>query len=153
MNEELETEIQARNINPTLKSVLKNFFERSIEVEFSGKSVTRQELEAMISEFKQIVSYTSAGPLMISEEIKRMKTKSITKVDLLFVKISEAETSLMRGDLNGAYFKYLRLVHDFNYLPENDRKRLHGFMARLYDEIKLAREKYEYEQAKHIPLS
>ena len=131
-----------------MKSVLKKFFDRSLELEFSGKSVSKQELRAMISEFKQIVVHTSEEPLKTDEkelEDKKGKKKELSLVDKMFVKITEAETILRRGDINGAYFKYMRVVHDFKLLSAKDKEKLHGFVSRLYEEVKLAREKFAYE--------
>jgi hypothetical protein len=144
--EELINEIELQNISPTFKSVLKKFFIRSTEMEFSGKKVSREELRAMISELKQIVSLTSEEPLLAEEEIR--KKEKATKLEMMFLKISEAESSLRKIDLNDAYFKYLRLVHDYKDFTGEERLKLHDFIARLYDEIKLAREKYDFEHPK-----
>jgi hypothetical protein len=141
--EELIDEIELQNISPTFKSVLKKFFIRSTEMEFSGKNVSREELMAMISELKQIVSLTSEEPLLAEEEIR--KKEKASKLEMMFLKISQAESSLRRMDLNDAYFKYLRLVHDYKEFTGDERLKLHDFIARLYDETKLAREKYDYE--------
>jgi len=145
--DELIHEINSRDISPTMKSVLKKFFDRSLELEFSGKNVSKQELKAMISEFKQIVAHTSEEPLKTDEKEATDKKgkKELTQVDKMFVKISEAETVLRRGDINSAYFKYMRVVHEYKLLPVKEKEKLHGFISRLYEEIKLAREKFAYE--------
>jgi hypothetical protein len=142
--EELMNEIDSRKLSPTFKSVMKKFFERSIEMDFSGKTVSEQELRAMLSEFKQIVSFTSEEPLLEDKKAKT-QTKPRNKVDALFANITEAESCLRRQDLNSAYFKYVAISHDFNSLSSEDKQKLHGFISRLYEEIKLAREKYEFE--------
>ena len=112
--------------------------------------MSKQELGAMIAEFKQIVAHTSEEPLKgeekEDEEKKKGKKKELGQIDILFVKLSEAETVLRRGDLNSAYFKYMRVVHDFRLLSAKEKEKLHGFVSRLYEEIKLAREKFEYEK-------
>ena len=140
--DELITEIRKRTLNEMLQGVLIGFFNRSLELEFSGKSVSKPELKAMISEFKQLVSYTSHEPYLQEEKAKKQKEK-LNKIDTMFMKISEAESLLRRQDLNGAYFIYRRLVADFKLLSESDKKKLHGFVARLYDEIRLARERWQ----------
>ena len=102
----------------------------------------------MIAEFKQIVTHTSEEPLKEEKASvdKKGKKKELTKLDKMFVKISEAETVLRRGDINAAYFKYMRVVHDYKLLSAKEKEKLHGFISRLYEEIKLAREKFEYEK-------
>ncbi|NTV24383.1 MAG: hypothetical protein HGA85_08535, partial [Nanoarchaeota archaeon] len=142
--EELMAEIEAKQISPTFKSVLRKFFTRSTEIEFSGKAVTRLEMRAMISEFKQIVSFTSEHPF-VEEDKKAELEKQMTKTDEMFTKIAQAEYSLRKGDINDAYFKYMAIVYDYKLLADKDRQRVNSFIARLYEEIKLAREKYDYE--------
>ncbi len=141
--EELMNEIKTRNISSTFKTVLVNFFERSTEMEFSGKSVSKQEFMAMISEFKQILSFTSEQPLL-EEEKQAAKTKKtgLNKLDNVFLKISEAEALLRKKDLNSAYLKYLNIVSDIKALSDKEKKRVEGFVSRVYDEINLAREEY-----------
>jgi len=142
--EELMKELEAKKVNPTFKEVLTKFFNRSIEIEFSGKSVSVQELEAMIAEFKQILSYTSATPL-IEQEVKKERKEHLSHTDMMFSKISEAESMLIKEDLNNAFYLYKKLVHEFKQIPEQDKTRVQEFLSRLYQEMRLARERYDYE--------
>ena len=140
--QEIMNELRSRNISPTFKSVLKNFFERSLEVEFSGVATSRAEMSAMVSEFKEVLSLTSKEPLKTDERINIGKGK-MTKVDIMFLDVAKAESHLRRNELNLAYGLYVNLHKKFNELSDRDKKRLHGFISRLYEEVKLARENYE----------
>ena len=42
----------------------------------------------------------------------------------------------------------MAIVYDYKLLADKDRQRVNSFIARLYEEIKLAREKYDYEHQK-----
>ncbi|MEM3374547.1 MAG: hypothetical protein QXE31_04985, partial [Candidatus Woesearchaeota archaeon] len=139
--EELIDEIKSRRISDTFKSVLINFFERSTEIEFSGKSVSKEEFRAMLSEFKQIVALTSEKELV--EKESKVINNPLTKLDEMFFKINQAEILLRQRKINEAYFIYLRLINEYKLLQQSDKRKIHGFIARLYEEIKLAREQYE----------
>ncbi len=143
--QEIMNEINSKNISDTYKSVLRNFFERSLEVEFSGRSLSRSEMGAMISEFKQILSLTSREPLKTDDA--QIKNKSKNKIDRMFLQVASAESQLRHGELNKAYDIYVELRKDFEELKPKDKEKLHGFLSRLYEEIRLAREKYEYEHS------
>ena len=142
--QEIMKELKLVNISPTFKSVLKNFFERSLEIEFSGNSSSYQEMTAMVSEFKHILSLTSKEPLKTNEKEIKAKLKS-TKVDKMFINITNAESNSRKMELNKAFDIYLKLRKDFENLEFKDKQKLYDFISRLYEEIKLAREKFDYE--------
>ena len=83
----------------------------------------------------------------MADQEKKKSKKGLSKIDQMFVEIYEAEHSLRKGEINAAYFKYLRLIYDFKLLSKKEKEKLHGFLSRLYEEIKLAREKYDYEHS------
>ena len=140
--EEITKEIDTRKISHTFKLVLKKFFERSMEIEFSGKSVTTPEMRAMISEFKAILSITCKDPLKTKEKLTVTGSKQMNIIGKLFNEISEAEYALRNKDLNTAHSIYLTIHSEFKLLDKEEKIRLHGFISRLYEEIKLARETY-----------
>jgi len=149
--EEIMEEINSKDISPVFKSVLQNFFERSIELEFSGKTVSKQEIGAMIAEFRHILSITSKKPIKTSEkETKGIEQQNLTKMDGMFMAISDAEYSLRKKDINTAYNIYMAILKKFNELEGKDQERLHGFVSRLYEELNLAREKYMFEHESKI---
>lgn len=137
--EELIEEITNRNLSSVFKKVLEDFFNRSLEMEYSGKSVSKEELKAMISEFKVILSMTSQEPLKTQELIPG---KKLGKLDSMFSKITGAEEALRKKNMNKAYELYLEIHNEFNTLNDDEKKKLHGFISRLYYEIRLAREEY-----------
>jgi hypothetical protein len=141
--EELIKEISSRSIAPTFKKVLQEFFERTNDVEFSGKVVSVEEMRAMISEFKNMLSMTTLEPLKV-EEMKIDLSKG-SNVDKIYMMISGAESALQRKNLNSAYELYMRIHSAFGALKPDEMKKVHGFVTRLYEEIRLSREEYELE--------
>ncbi len=144
--EEIMLELGKLGLSDSFKKVLLWFFERSTEIEFSGRGVSRQEMAAMIEEFKQIVSLTST--LEFSEEEKEKKKIPANKADRIYFMISSAEANLRNKKLNEAYEKYLTIHKEFKLLEKKDKEQLYRFIARLYEEINLAREFYTEEKGK-----
>ncbi|MFH2020755.1 MAG: hypothetical protein ABIJ34_05035 [archaeon] len=141
--EEMIKELNSRNISETYKKVLKYFFLRSTEMEYSGNSVQKDEVRSMISEFRTILSLSSKEPLHIED-----KTGSHSKLlllDMMFLELSKAESALRSKKLNDAFANYLSLYEKYQKLKENDKLKVHGFLTRLYEEIRLAREEYDLE--------
>ena len=101
-------------------------------------------MTAMVSEFKHILSLTSKEPLKTNEKEIKAKLKS-TKVDKMFINITNAESNLRKMELNKAFDIYLKLRKDFENLEFKDKQKLYDFISRLYEELKLAREKFDYE--------
>ncbi|MEM2131270.1 MAG: hypothetical protein QXR96_01985, partial [Candidatus Woesearchaeota archaeon] len=149
--EELIKEINSRKVSQTFKNVFINFFEKSTEIEFSGKSISKEEFKAFLSEFKQIVLLTSSLEKQREEaeknntEIYKEKTTKEDKINLkdIYNKINSAENLLIQKNINEAYFLYLRIINDYKLLDYDEKKKIYGFIERLYQEIKLAREEFE----------
>jgi hypothetical protein len=137
--EELKKEIESTKISQTFKKVLFRFFDRGLEIEYSGKNVSKEEMLAMISEFKAILGLTSEEPVKSKEIVK--DDKRISGTELIFALIRDAESSIMEGDLATALELYNNISAKFHGLNYEDKKKIHSFIVRLYEEIKAAKEK------------
>ena len=57
--------------------------------------------------------------------------------------ISEAYLALRKKDINKAYHVYLKIHKEFDNLLIGDKKKAHPHIKKLYDEVRIERNKYK----------
>jgi hypothetical protein len=132
--EELIIEIKSRDQTTAFKSVLKRFFDNSLDMEFSGKKVPKKQFKTLISEFKAILSITSKEPLNFLETTE-------SSIDKIYLEISRAQQAIKHNDLNQAYNIYVQLSHNFSSLDKTIQKQISSYITILFEDIHFARKK------------
>ena len=130
--EELIIEIGSRDQTTAFKSVLKKFFDSSMDMEFSGKKVQKTMFKNLISEFKAILSITSIEPLNFPEI-------DANSLDKIYLEISKAEQALRHNNSNKAYNIYVNFHNNFNSMDKRIQKQIHSYLTILFEDIHFAR--------------
>jgi flagellar basal body-associated protein FliL len=141
-NEELVKELEQRSDDDELKKILIDFFKRSTEFEFSGKSgISKKAIQERIYEFRKIIELTAIEHQDIprpKSEMERLQASQI-RLERFLLKVSNAHLALKMKDLDKAYKIYLELIHDYRYLTDSEKARVISFINGIHSELRRLR--------------
>lgn len=145
-NEEIITLIRSRGLDNETKDMLIEFFRKSTELEYSGKSLFKTDLYTLLADFIEIIKLTSISSTPVEQQVVADKNAkeiiaSAKKLEHMFMDISEAYLALKNDDLNNAYALYMKIHKNYGDLMVKHQKKVHSHVHKLHDEIKMEREK------------
>ncbi|MFH1511656.1 MAG: Ig-like domain-containing protein [Candidatus Woesearchaeota archaeon] len=133
--EELNREITSRKLDQNLKGIISSFFRRVGEIEYASYEVSKQELQSLADELREIIVLTT------NISIPAPAAKSTEESGDIYAMISEGLSALRSKDIDAATAKYNIILQRYKQMPDSDKKNIYIAVRRLLDEINLAKKR------------
>ena len=141
--EELVTQLQEQHVLDVLQDILQAFFNRSSELEFSGKPVTPNVLQALINEVRELVYQTAVLTQQDYKELDKDLTfrdipEAVPQQDRFYLLLSQAQIAVQFGRIKSAQQLYALLQHLYQNAPEQMQALWYQDLHRFYLELEFA---------------
>jgi len=137
--EELQAEIQQRNLKPAVRDILMSYFKRVSDIGYSPVKPEADELEALVEEAREIVHVLFGRVEAETKKKLRKARKPETPTQLIYRMVSEATEELHNNNVDKAQRLYNICHEKYRKLPIRNMKRVYGHIMRLYEEIELTK--------------
>lgn len=141
--QELVEQLSKQEVLSLVQDILQAFFNRSIELEFSGKPVTETVLTALINEVREIVYQTA---VLTQQDLKELEKDlsfrdipdDVPQADRFYLLLSQAHIALQYGRVGVGQELYQLLKHVYESAPEQSQQLWYQDLQRFYLELSLS---------------
>lgn len=141
--QELQEQLEQQHVLESLKDILESFFNRSSELEFSGKPITELVLRALISEVREIVYQTAVLSQQDYKDLDkdlsfRTIPDDIPERDRFYLLLSQGHIAIQFGRVEAGRQIYRSLQYVYQASSAQTQALVYQDLKRFYLELSFA---------------